>query len=317
MVLYKDDVDTTLAPPTPVRVLIVDDEPIILRVLGNWLSKEGYTCTVAQSGLEAMDRLRHGRYDLLISDITMPGMSGIELLEQAHTLDAEMAVIMVTGVDDRSTASTALAKGAYGYVIKPFAPNEVLIAATAALERRRLERDRREYEQLLEARVHERTRDIRYRDEEITIHLMAAAEYRDDETGAHIRRMGQYAAALARALGYTADDVDNLRLAAPMHDIGKIGVPDQILQKPGKLTDTEFTIMKTHTTIGAHILANSTVPLLCLARDIAIQHHERWDGTGYPTGLNGTMIAGIRAHRDDRRCLGCVEFHAGVSAGVF
>jgi putative two-component system response regulator len=160
----------------------------------------------------------------------------------------------------------------------------VLIAVANALERRRLLLTSRLYERELEAKIYERTKEIRLREEEITLHLVAASEFRDEDTGSHIRRIGQYAAAVARALGWDESDVEILRLAAPMHDVGKIGIPDHILLKKGKLTDDEFDVMRRHTQIGAAILAHSVIPLLSMGKTIALQHHERWDGTGYPHG---------------------------------
>jgi putative two-component system response regulator len=146
------------------------------------------------------------------------------------------------------------------------------------------------YENTLEEEVRQRTGQIREREEEIVLRLVQAAEYRDDETGEHIRRVGRYASEIARAAGWTAVETDNIRLAAPMHDVGKIGVPDAILRKPGKLTPEEFVVIQTHPTIGARILERSKVPLLEMARDIALCHHEKWDGSGYPRGLRGEDI---------------------------
>lgn len=271
-------------------VLIVDDEPAIRRVINRWLTGMGYHCTEASDGVEALMALQCGDYDLLISDITMPNLDGMALLQHAREINELLAVIMVTAVDDREVAVAALQHGAYGYLIKPFNHNELVINVTNALERRRLVRQSLDYERTLEETVRLRTAEIRHREEQITLYLMAASEHRDEETGSHIRRIARYAATLAAASGWSDDEVDILRLAAPMHDVGKIGVPDQILLKDGKLTSDEFTTMKQHTEMGAAILAGSDIPLIQMAHDVALCHHERWDGSGYPRGLSGEEI---------------------------
>jgi len=289
--------NTRAIDPTTTSILIVDDEPSVLKVLDYWLSMEGYHCTHASNGLQACELLRTNDFALLISDISMPGMSGIDLLALAKQQDPDLAVIMLTGVEDREVAKQTMQLGAFGYMIKPIKPNEIIIGVTHALERRRLSLLSQHYERELEERVRERTAElqqrtfeIRQREEEMTIRLVMASEYRDEETGLHIRRIGLFADMLAHALGWMGDAMANLRLAAPMHDIGKIGIADHILLKAGKLTDDEFEIMKHHTEIGASILADSDIPLLKMARDIAAQHHERWDGSGYPLGLAGDAI---------------------------
>jgi len=267
------------------RILIVDDEPSIGDLLSRWLTVEGYGCAVAENGETAVTLLENDHFDLVVSDIMMPGMSGMDLLTVIKTLFADIAVVMVTAVDDRKTAIMALDLGAYGYVIKPFDRNEILINVANALERRRLFLLSREYENELETKVKQRTKEVREREEEIVLRLISAAGYRDHETGTHIRRIGLYAAIMAADLGWDARSVDLVRLAAPMHDLGKIGISDNILLKPGKLTSEEFDVMKNHTLIGARILDGSDIALLQMAKEIALSHHERWDGSGYPQGL--------------------------------
>lgn len=265
-------------------ILIVDDEPGIGELLSRWLTAEGYGCAVADSGEMAVKLLENDHFDLVVSDIMMPGMSGMDLLTFIKTLFADVAVVMVTAVDDRKTAIMALDLGAYGYVIKPFDRNEILINVANAIERQRLTSLSRKYEQELETKVKQRTIEVREREEEIVLRLISAAGYRDHETGAHIRRIGLYAAVMATDLGWETREVELIRLAAPMHDVGKIGIADSILLKPGKLTFEEFDVMKTHTVIGAQILGGSDIPLLQMAKEIALSHHERWDGSGYPHG---------------------------------
>lgn len=273
-----------------ISILVVDDENYIRRLVARTLEERGYSCVQAAGGAEAMEILAVQDFPLLITDITMSGMSGVELLMEARKLRPDIAVIMLTAIDSQETALQALEQGAYGYMIKPFQPNELLINVVNALRRSDLEKMRDEFEHDLQTQVLERTKDIRKREEEITLHLVAASEYRDEETGSHIRRIALYAAALARALGWPPEQVELLRLAAPMHDIGKIGIPDHILLKAGKFTPEEFTIMKKHTVMGAGILAGSDIPLMNMAREVALNHHERWDGRGYPNEISGETI---------------------------
>lgn len=272
------------------RILIVDDEPYIREILSRWLVDEGYECEQASNADAALEVLGRGDLELMISDIRMPGRSGLELLDDARARFPDLAVIMLTAVDDRQTAIQTLEAGAFGYVIKPFDRNELLISVVNALERRRLSLLSNCYQHQLESDVRERTAQLRLREEEVALRLITAAEHRDAETGAHIRRIGLYSEIIARARGWDSEAAEELRLAAPMHDVGKIGIPDHILLKPGSLTSREFGVIERHTTMGASILAGSRIPMLRLARQIALTHHERWDGGGYPSGLAGEEI---------------------------
>lgn len=272
------------------QVLIVDDEKYICVAIKRWLEPEGYECIVAHDYDQALNCLENYPVDLLISDVNMPGKSGVELLRITKERYPYIAVLMATAVDERNVAIHAVQLGAYGYMIKPFDKNEFIISVAAALERRRLEMEGKEYEHRLEQEVRDRTADIRNREEEIALRLVWASEYRDDDTGEHIRRLGLFASILAEALHLTSSFVDDIRVAAPMHDIGKIGVSDNILRKPGPLAPEEFEIIKKHAEIGAGILGGSNIPLLQLASEIALSHHEKWDGSGYPQGLAGEGI---------------------------
>jgi putative two-component system response regulator len=275
---------------TAQRILVVDDEPSIRQVATRILQKQGYACDPCESASEAIKKIAAVKYELVVSDIMMPGMSGIDFLAEIKKTHPDIAFIMLTAIDDHETAIRTLELGAFGYVIKPFESNELIINVANSLRRRELEMERNRYEDRLEREVRERTAEIRATQEQITLRLVTASGYRDEETGAHIRRMGEYAAILAQAMGLTAKAVEEMRLAAPMHDIGKIGVADAILKKPGKLTDEEFALIKGHTTIGGRILEGSQILLLNLARDIALHHHEKWDGSGYPLGLRSDAI---------------------------
>jgi|YNPBryantNP2012_1023418.scaffolds.fasta_scaffold00734_2 putative two-component system response regulator len=272
------------------KILIVDDDPFIRDIIFKCLQAEGYVCATVPNAEAALEQLEQDSFALIISDIMMPGKSGIELLTAVRERYPDTAFIMVTAVDDRETAVKALHLGAYGYVIKPFDMNEIIISVVNALERRRLWLNSKEYEVRLENEVKERTQEIRHREEEICLRLTAACEYRDEETGTHNRRIGLYAFLMADYLGWGNKVMDEIRIAACMHDIGKIGIPDSILLKSGRLNDEEFEIIKTHTTIGAKILSGSDVSLLQMAHDIALSHHEKWDGTGYPEGRTGEEI---------------------------
>lgn len=276
--------------PRNEKILVVDDEPHICSLVCRWLNIDGYTCRTANSADQAIELMTGENFSLMVSDIMMPGKSGIELLRETRGLYPNMAILMATAVDDRETAIKALELGAYGYMIKPFERNEFLINVTSALERRRLYLISKEYEHNLEQEVRDRTEDIRKREEEIALRLVWASEYRDDDTGQHIRRIGLFSEVLAKGLNMPPTTVDDIRVTTPMHDIGKIGISDTILLKPGRLTPEEFNKVKEHTVIGANILGGTDIPLLQLAGQIALSHHEKWDGSGYPHGLIGNTI---------------------------
>jgi putative two-component system response regulator len=273
-------------------ILVVDDEERVRRSLRRILRSTGYRCVEAGDVDQAILVLERESVALVLSDIRMPGRSGLELVGYIKEhLDPHTACITVTAVDNTSVAVDALARGAYAYVIKPFDMNEILIQVESALRRRRLELAQRKLQSELERQVRQQTETIRRSREEIALRLMSASQYRDTETGAHIRRIGLYCAKMAELLEMDDETVDILRVAAPMHDVGKIGIPDAILLKPGKLTAEEFEEMKEHTTIGASILRGSSTKLLKLAERIALEHHEWWDGSGYPLGISGEAIS--------------------------
>ncbi|GMV42582.1 MAG: hypothetical protein AMXMBFR64_42980 [Myxococcales bacterium] len=269
-------------------ILITDDEPQVRQVLRRILEPRGYVCLEADCVATAKRHLAESSIALVLSDVSMPGETGLELVR--HVRGTDTAIIMITALDNSTVAIEALVQGAYGYVIKPFEINEIVINVENALRRRTLEIDSRRTQEILEQRVREQTEEIRASREEIALRLIAASEYRDNETGGHIRRIGLYAAELGGLLGFSPTDVDLIRVAAPMHDVGKIGIPDAILQKPGKHTPDEWDIMMTHTRIGAEILGGTQIPLLNMARKIALCHHEKWDGGGYPQKLQGETI---------------------------
>lgn len=286
------------------QILVVDDDETVRHLLTRVLERAGYLCQTADSAEEADRVLAERRFDLILSDVQMPGDSGIDLLERVATRFPDTATLMVTGVDDTELAARALAMGAYGYVIKPFEVNEILINVTNALRRRRLEVENRNHRERLEQMVKERTaelwnaitelehsqRDLRFSREETINRLAIAAEFRDDETVRHTERMSRYCELIGRLSGYDEERCELIRTASVMHDVGKIGVPDGILLKTGPLTPDEMTIMQSHCEIGHKILSGSTWELLRVASVIALTHHERLDGTGYPNELAGDDI---------------------------
>jgi putative two-component system response regulator len=276
--------------PKEIRILVVDDQDIVRVALLRTLRKHGFTCFEAADAFKTLELLDRESIDLVLSDIKMPGMSGLSLVKAVAHRIPEIAFVMVSSMDNTEMAMECLRQGAYGYVLKPFKTNDILIAVANALRRRMLELEYQDREALLARRVQEQTLEIRSSREEIALRLISASEHRDNETGAHVRRIGLYTAEMGRMLDWGEEQVETIRAAAPMHDIGKIGVPDRILQKEGPLTEEEWIIMKTHTTMGANILKDSNVPFIQMGARIAACHHEKFDGSGYPAGLKGERI---------------------------
>ena len=285
-------------------ILIVDDEEPIRRLLGYLLQSHGYTVALAADAREARQRLDDAPYALMLCDVNMPGESGMDLVRSMLGEHPHTAAIMVTGLDSSVLANAALDMGAFGYIIKPFESNEVLIDVANALRRRRLEMENRLHREHLEDIVRTRTmalqqaldwlerseKELRLSREETIQRLAIAAEFRDSSTAQHIHRMSHYCELLARKAGLSQERCDLIRTASPMHDIGKIGTPDHVLLKPGKFTHDEFSVIARHAEIGYRILSGSDAELLKVAAVIAYTHHERFDGTGYPRGLKGEAI---------------------------
>ena len=285
-------------------MLVVDDDDQMRRVMGRVLSRAGYDCTLAASASEALSRLEEDTFELLVADVNMPGESGLDLAREVLARHPDTAIVMATGIDDPAIASMALEQGAFGYIVKPFAPNELLINAANALLRRRLEGEAREQRAHLEQMVEERTRELqdaladlqrsaaelRLSRQETIRRLARAVETRDMETGGHIERMSNYCGMLARKIGLSDERAELIRMASPLHDVGKIGISDGVLLKPGKFTDAERAEMQKHAEIGFLILAGSPAPILETAAVIARTHHEKVDGSGYPRGLFGDDI---------------------------
>jgi putative two-component system response regulator len=276
--------------PQQTSILIVDDLAIVRLSLQRILAKAGYRCREAGDVPGALGVLAEDSIDLILCDMQMPGASGLDLVKAIQPRIPDTSVVMVSSLEDAETAIECLQQGAFGYVLKPFQPREILVQVNGALRRRMLEIAFRDREAQLAQKVREQTVEIRDSREEIALRLIAASEHRDNETGMHVRRIGLYAAEMAHLLGWDQQGIDTIQAAAPMHDIGKIGVPDAILQKPSALTEDEWVTMKKHTTMGAAILKGSTVPFIQMGARIAIGHHEKWDGSGYPKGLRAREI---------------------------
>ncbi len=274
------------------KILVVDDVVENIDILIGML-KSSYKMVAARNGEKALKLVgSKNPPDLILLDIMMPEMDGYEVCEKlkADETTKNIPVIFLTALSEEKNESRGLQLGAVDYITKPFSPELVRARIKNQIELKR-HRDN------LEGLVAERTAQLKRANQKLkissldTIHrLSRAAEYKDLDTGAHIQRMGQYAVALARKLGLNDKIVDAIQYAVPMHDVGKIGVPDRILLKPGKLTGAEFEIMKQHTIIGAKILVDSDAGFIRLAEVVALTHHEKWDGSGYPNNLKNAEI---------------------------
>ncbi|HSR41863.1 MAG TPA: HD domain-containing phosphohydrolase, partial [Longimicrobiales bacterium] len=276
------------------RILVVDDEPANIELLRRILEPEGYPELLTTTDpTEVVDLYRENDPDLVLLDVMMPGIDGFKVLENLRdegSTAAFLPVLVLTSDHTHEAKRRALAGGAKDFLTKPLSPAEVRLRVRNLLETRFLHLELQDQNRLLEERVRDRTADLERARYETLERLARAAEYRDDETGEHTRRVGRLAARVAEALGWPEERSEMIFRVAPLHDVGKIGIPDSILLNPGSLSDEEFRIMQTHTTIGAELLGGSEFPLMHMAEEIALAHHERWDGGGYPHGLSGEEI---------------------------
>ena len=298
------------------RVLLVDDEPKVLRALQRVLAEEpgAWEVATAESVDDALAQTRLTAFDVIVTDVNMPGRDGFSLLHEIrHTPRTEcIPVLIVTGRDDEDLKRRALEQGAVDLLSKPVHPLDLLARLRSSVRLKMYEDPLRTQNQLLEQRVAERTIELENSRREIIWKLGKAGEHRDEETGNHVVRVGCYCRVMARTLGMDEDFVETLFLASPLHDIGKIGIPDSVLRKRGPLTCDEWEIMKQHCVIGAEILRDSSKsmqiyeaiaaarrpgpvretvnPVMDMAAGIALMHHERWDGSGYPSGLSRDEI---------------------------
>ena len=281
----------TIASP---RILIVDDEVEITEILADLLSEE-YECLRAGSAEQALTELRASQFQLVISDITMPGMTGLEMIPHVKSLSPETVVVMISGMQTVESAIGALRLGAFDYLMKPFDLRQVEAVVKRALEHYDLVVAKQRYENHLEELVEQRTAELdralnslegAYRS---TLKaLTAALETRDSETHGHSERVVSYSLRLGREYGLNSEEMKALEFGSLLHDIGKIGVPDSILRKPAKLTEEEWVRMREHPLHGQQILRG--IEFLQGAARVVAQHHEKWDGTGYPLGLNSEEI---------------------------
>jgi putative two-component system response regulator len=275
------------------RILIVDDQEPNIRLLQRFLTPAGYVNLKSITDPRTvLDVYQEFQPDLILLDLHMPHLNGLavmKLLKLRIPADAYLPILVLTADVLAKTKQEALSTGAKDFLTKPFDGIEVLLRIHNLLETRFLYIELQLYNETLETKVRERTRELEEAQGEMLERLAHASESRDDDTGRHTQRVGELSAALARAAGVPEERCALIRRAATLHDIGKIGIPDGILLKPGKLTTEEFAQMKTHTKIGADILGGSHFPMLQLAEEIALYHHEKWDGTGY-YGIAGEAI---------------------------
>jgi len=271
-------------------ILVVDDDRPVLEAISAQLDACGYTVITCHNAQEAIDKYQSSDIDVILTDIKMPGFSGIELAERIHALNADVPIILITAYADIKTAVDAIHGGAFDFITKPYKFDYLKDSVKKAIRFTEMVRHEKDYKRILEEEVRHKTKSLSDMSREFIVRLTTVAEFRDEDTGAHISRIGLYAKEISETLGMPFDFIDRISLAGSLHDIGKVGIPDSILLKPGPLTKYEFEIMKTHTTLGAKVFAGSTHPTIQLAESIALNHHERWDGKGYPRGLQGDAI---------------------------
>lgn len=273
-------------------ILVVDDDPGVQRMLRRILERSGYNVLLASGGQEAFDKIDSNLPDLIMLDLSMPMLDGFEvsshLKNNPETCD--IPIILITGLDSSHNHVKAMDLGVNDFLSKTAKPEEILARIRSHLKIKHLNDQLSEYRASLEKMVALRTEQLKDASLEVIWRLTAASEYRDNETGAHIKRMSHYSAVIAQKMGLAQKTIETLLYAAPMHDIGKIGIPDAILLKPGKLDAKEWDIMKKHTTIGGNILKGSKIGFVRMGAKIAMTHHEKWDGSGYPQGLKGRKI---------------------------
>jgi putative two-component system response regulator len=275
-----------------IQILVVDDEPRNTKLLEAILSREGYRVECAGNGQDALRAVVELRPDLVLLDVMMPDTDGFQVAAQIknNSDTSNIPIIMVTSLDDRASKLRALDSGAEEFLTKPVDRAELIVRTRNLLRLKELADLHANYARVLEERVVERSLRLTNSYRDTIAALNRAASYRDEETGAHVQRISHYCVELAQALGMDSAFCECIYYASPMHDIGKIAIPDRVLLKPGPLTPDEWEIMKTHATLGFKMLDGVDSPYIEMGRDIALRHHERWDGRGYPDGLSGEAI---------------------------
>ncbi|WP_181705128.1 HD domain-containing phosphohydrolase [Chthonobacter rhizosphaerae] len=275
------------------KALLIDDNPTNLFMLSKLVQNAGLADVVSfKDPVAALAEAKVVQFDIVLCDYMMPGLDGLQVVKALRALPdyADVPIVMVTTVDQKQVCYDALEAGATDFLTKPVDMAEVKARVRNLASLRDMQNKMRDRAEWLSAEVRKATYEMSLLEEEIILRLSRASEYRDSDTGAHVVRMARTCREIAEELGMTNQFCRDIYLAAPMHDIGKIGVPDAILRKPGALTADERALMQTHTAVGASILAGSDSRLIRLAAEIAETHHERWNGSGYPRGLAGTMI---------------------------
>lgn len=274
-------------------ILVVDDEPQNVELLTELLSHEGYQNILCETDPEkALSFYNHIDFDLILLDIKMPKIDGFEVMAQIEQINKPLSppILVMTAQKDQKLCNRALSCGGTDFIYKPFDSEEALNRINNLLVAHNYRKRLSNNNINLEYQVQHRTKALLDTQLKVIKHLGSAAEFRDNETAAHTMRVGEYSKLLARGYGLNSKTAELILHAAPLHDIGKIGIPDSILFKPGKLTPDEWEIMKTHTSIGAKILEKDEEPLIKLAHSIALSHHEKFNGEGYPNGLSGNNI---------------------------
>lgn len=275
------------------RILIVDDEERNLKLIGLLLSKDKLDYETARSGKEALEKLVAYRPDLVLLDVMMPEMDGFQVCKQIREMKefARIPIVMVTALEDRSSRLAGLIAGANDFLNKPVDGVELMLRVKNLLKVKEFEDFLSNHNKILEEQVAEKTRKLKDAYVDTVYRLTLAAEFKDEDTAAHIRRISLLTAFLAKKMGVSNEEAEIMAVASPMHDVGKIGIPDKILMKEGPLDKAEFQVMQSHPAIGADILQGATSEILISAERFARHHHERWDGTGYPLGLKGEEIS--------------------------
>ena len=304
------------------KILVVDDEASVRDLVCRKLGKHGCKYAQAANAEEARSLIKGQDFDLILCDMKMPGESGMDLIKHISEEHPDTAVIMITGAGDMDVARNVLENGAYGYVVKPFRPEELMFNVSSALRRRQLELDNRAYHKNLEMMITERTDSLRVANERLVmamngfVEAMAmTVEMRDPYTAGHQNRVSKLACAITKELGFNGAQVEGIRMAGMIHDLGKISIPSEILNKPSSLTEIEFSFIKTHPRVGYDIIADIEFPWPIA--QIVLQHHEKMNGSGYPQGLSGEdilldarilcvadLVEAMASHRPYRAALG-------------
>lgn len=286
-----------MTPKNSGKILIVDDDRSVLQTISILLKKNGYEAVASISAEEAIAQLNENSYDAVMADIKMPEMSGLELLDRVRNFNADIPVILMTAFADFYTAVDAIKLKAFDFIIKPYENKHIIHSVEKAVHYHNLIISEKNYKNKLEQTVKKKTdklaqtlKSLNNASREMMQRLATISEYRDTDTGSHIKRIGLYSEKISETMRLPPDFAKTIKFASTLHDIGKVGIPDSVLLKPGSLTQDEFEIIMSHTTIGAKMLSGSSYPGMQMATSIALTHHEKWDGSGYPKKLKGDEI---------------------------